>query len=393
VVAGAVATTVRRRVVVGLLAWLAGLGAAVAVAHPESCPAPTTGATTDAVRAAVGWIAANQAADGAFLYRYDRDTSSVLPGYNIVRHAGTLLALEQARGAGVTEATDVAERAFAWAARRETDLDGDRTALTGDTGATALLVAALVERRRIDGPTVAGDEHLRHLGRFLAGAVTDDGAVVARWDLDSDEPIAGSRSPYFTGEVLWALSRLHAELPAEGWDEPARRISRYLATERDDAERRFPPVSDHWGSYAFAEMAAWPDAPTDGVLSEDELAYARRQAGLFGVKARFVLQQRRSGIVRLTRGPGALTAGIGTVGEGLGGVWRLAREDLDLDVDRDVVADRLACVAGVLVERQVHSTDPALDGAWFRLGITQVDDEQHAISALLAALPVLEARP
>lgn len=389
---GAVGTTVRRRVAAGLLAWLAGLGVAVAVAHPEACPVPTAAATLDSVRAAVGWIGANQAPDGAFRYRYDRTTGSVLPGYNIVRHAGTLLALEQARGAGVTAATEVADRALAWAARRETDLDGGRTALTGDTGATALLVTALVEQRRIDGATTAGDAHLRRLGRFLAGTVTSDGAVVARWDLAADRPVTGSRSPYFTGEVLWALARLHAELPTEGWDEPTRRISRYLATERDDAERRFPPVADHWASYAFAEMATWPDAPAGGVLSAAELAYASRQAGLFGIKARVVLQQRPSGLARLTRGPGVLTAGIGTVGEGLGGLWRLARADRDLEVDRATVAERLVCVAGLLVDRQVRSPDPALDGAWFRLGVTQVDDEQHAISALLAAWPVLAER-
>ena len=46
----------------------------------------------------------------------------------------------------------------------------------------------------------------------------------------------------------------------------------------------------------------------------------------------------------------------------------------------------------MLVHRQTHSDDPRTDGAWFRLGVTQVDDEQHAISALLAALPVIEAR-
>ena len=45
----------------------------------------------------------------------------------------------------------------------------------------------------------------------------------------------------------------------KGWDVPARRISTYLATERDDAERRFPPVSDHWGAYAWDEISAWPD--------------------------------------------------------------------------------------------------------------------------------------
>ena len=86
----------------------------------------------------------------------------------------------------------------------------------------------------------------------------------------------------------------------------------------------------------------------------------------------------------------ALTAGLGTLGEGLGGIHRLAERDPDLDVDRDDVAARLACVAGMLVARQTQSDDPRLDGAWFRNDITQVDDQQHAISALLAATAVLE---
>lgn len=375
----------------GVLAWIGGLGAAVAVAHPESCPPAGTESAVDAVRAAVDWLGANQADDGAFLYRYDRDAGAVLPGYSTVRHAGTLLALEQARGAGIDEAADIADRGLAWVEQQLTRLDGGREALTGSTGATALLALALIERRRIDGST-AHDARLRRLGRFLEGTVTADGAVVATWDLGADRPIAGSRSPFFTGEVLWALAALHAELPTEGWDAPARRVSRYLVTQRDDVERRFPPVSEHWGSYALAEMAGWPGAPDDGVLSADELAYAHRQAGLFGLQARFESQRRPAGVVRLTRGPVALPAGIGTVGEGLGGVWRLAALDEDLDVDREAVGDRLVCVAGMLVERQVHSDDPRLDGAWFRLGVTQVDDQQHAISALLAALPVLEER-
>jgi hypothetical protein len=378
-------------VATGVLAWVGALGSALALAHPESCPAPSPEATLTAARAAVGWTATNQAPDGRFLYRYDGDAGVVVPGYNIVRHAGTLLALEQARAAGIDEATPAAERGHQWAASRVTSFDGDRAALTGDTGATALLVVALVERRQVD-PSEVDDDQLRRLGRFLATTVTEDGAVVARWDVAADRPIAGTRSPFFTGEVLWALARLHATFPTEGWDEPTHRVARYLTTRRDDVERRFPPVSDHWGSYALAEMAAWPNAPAQGVLSDDQLAYARRQAGLFGVQTRFESQRRPTGIVRLTRGPFALTAGIGTVGEGLGGVWRLAATDPDLELDHAVVGERLACVAGMLVARQTHSDDPRLDGAWFRLGVTQVDDEQHAISALLAALPALEER-
>jgi len=361
------------------LAWVGGLAVVAAAAHPEGCPGVTVEEVRASAQAGIDWIAENQDANGRFLYRYDRDEHEVLPGYNYVRHAGTLLALEQADAAGLDRAGDAAERATDFAVDELTELAEGRWAFTADTGGTGLLVAAMVEHRRATG-SEAHDPLLRGLGRFLVGTVTDEGAVVARWDLAADEPVAGSRSPFFTGEVLWALARLHAEFPAEGWDEPARRISAYLATERDDVERRFPPVSDHWGAYGWDEISAWP-----AELTDEERAYAERQAGLFGLQVRYESQRRADGIAHLTRGPFALTAGVGTLGEGLGGIHRLAERDPDLDVDRDDVADRLACVAGILVERQTRSEDPRLDGAWFRQGITQVDDQQHAISALLAA--------
>lgn len=377
------ARTVRGRVGTGLLAWVGAVAVLAAAAHPESCPAPTAAEARAAARAGVGWIAANQAADGQFLYRYDRDGREVLPGYNTVRHAGTLLALEQAGREGLTDAATAADRGRDWALHRLTALGDERSALTADTGASALLAAALVEHRRATGST-AHDDTLRSLGRFLATTVTPQGAVVARWDLLTDEPVTGTRSPFFTGEILWALARLHTEFPDEGWDEPARRISAYLATRRDDAERRFPPVSDHWGAYGWDEISAWP-----ADLTPDERAYAERQAGLFGVQVRYESQRRPAGLVRWTRGPLALGAGLGTLGEGLGGIRRLAGRTAALDVDREAVDERLACVAGLLVRRQAHSHDLRVDGAWFRLGVTQLDDQQHAVSALLAALPVL----
>lgn len=373
----------RGRLAAGGLAWAGAFVVVAVAAHPESCPPATATQAREAAQDGVDWIAANQRADGSFLYRYDEDEGD-LGGYNIVRHAGTLLALEQAAAAGL-DVGDSADRATEWAVDRLTELGDDRLALTADTGATGLLVAALVERRQVD-PGAVDDDLLRSLGAFLATTVTEGGAVTARWDLEADEPVAGSRSPFFTGEIMWALARLHAALPGEGWDEPARRISTYVVTERDDAERRFPPVSDHWGAYGWDEISAWPAELTDA-----ELAYTERQAGLFGLQTRYESQRREDGSARLLRGPYALPAGLGTLGEGLGGIRRLAAREPDLDVDRDTVDERLACVAGMLVERQTHSDDPRLDGAWFRLGVTQVDDQQHAVSALLAALPILES--
>ncbi len=373
-----------RRVGAGALAWVGGLAVVAAAAHPEGCPTVTATEARAAAQGGVSWLAANQEPSGRFLYRYDRDEAAILPGYNDVRHAGALLALEQAAAAGLDDAAAGAAGATRYAVGELTRLADDRAAFTADTGGTGLFVAALVEHRRATGST-ENDALLGDLGRFLASTVTEEGAVVAFWDLAADEPVEGSRSPFYTGEVLWALARLHAEFPDEGWDEPARGIAAYLATARDDVERRFPPVSEHWGAYAWDEIAAWP-----ADLTPDERAYARRQAGLFGLQVRYESQRRASGLVRWTRGPYALPSGVGTLGEGLGGIRRLAAQDPDLEVDRATVDERLACVAGMLVTRQAHSDDPRVDGAWFRPGITQVDDQQHAVSALLAALPALE---
>lgn len=382
------ARTVARRVGAGCLAWALGLGVAGAVAHPESCPAPTRAAAGAAVVAGVAWLGVNQRPDGRFLYRYDRERQEVVPGYVVTRHAGTLLALEQARALGVPGAGATADRGTRWALDELTSLGADRAALSDDVGATALLTAALVERSHAVRDH-RDDQLLGRLGRFLSGAVAEDGAVTATWDLAADRPVIDSRSPFTTGEVLWALARLHAELPGQGFDGSALRVSRYLATRRDDVERRFPPVSDHWASYGFAEMAAWPGRQAPA-LTGDDLAYAHRQAGLFGLQARFESQRRDHGLVRLTRGERALTSGIGTVGEGLGGIERLAEADARFDVDRGALDRRLACVASLLVSRQSHGGGGRVDGAWFRAGVTQVDDQQHAISALIAALPVLE---
>lgn len=374
------------RVGAGVLAWVGGLAVVATVAHPESCPAATADEAEAAVAAAVGWLAGNQHPDGAFLYRWDRDDDRDLGGYNIVRHAGTMMALEQAAAAGIEpEAAEAAAAAgLRWARSRLTHFDDGRVAFGAETGASALLVAALSVHRRATGDE-ANDLLLQGLGRFLAGTVTPTGAVVATWDLLADEPVAGSRSPFFTGETLWALARLRGDFPDGPWAEPARRVSTYTVTERDDAERRLPPVSDHWFSYGITEIADWPVT-----LSADELAYARRQAGLFSLQTRYESQRRTSGPVRYTRGPTALGAGLGTLAEGMSNLVRLDGEQPIPDFDRATAAERARCAAGMLVDRQVHSDDVHTDGAWFRLGVTQVDDQQHAISALLDALPLLE---
>jgi hypothetical protein len=151
------------------------------------------------------------------------------------------------------------------------------------------------------------------MGRFLAGMVEPSGAVLAEWDPATGEPVPDLYSLFFTGEAYWALVLLDRAFPGDGWDVPARAISRYLATERDRAEEWFPPVSDHWGALGLAELAAGGTA-----LDDDERAQARRLAGIFGIQVRYESQRTGEGLNLLLRGHRALGAGVGNLGEGLG---------------------------------------------------------------------------
>ena len=108
-----------------------------------------------------------------------------------------------------------------------------------------------------------------------------------------------------TPEAVDFLALLHRTFPEEGWDGVADRIGAYLATSRDEVEGHWPPIPDHWAAYGQAETAEFADR-SDPPLSDDELDYAREQAGQFGMQARYLGQQRCPDCHRFCRrlGPG-----------------------------------------------------------------------------------------
>lgn len=388
----------------GVLAWLlVGAGLRLVVLQPERCGDPTI----DSVRAAAGrtvdWLTVNQRDDGSWLYRYDRATGRDLGSYNTVRHAGVIASLEQAATSGFDRAATAADRGTAWALARTVELPGAGRALADrpeagsvTSGATALWVAGLVERRERTGdPT--HDELLGDLGRFLASMVTPDGAVLGRFDRDAGQPVPRSWSQFYTGEVFWALARLHRTFPQGGFGEPAERIAHYVATERDDVEGWWPTIPDHWAAYGFATLASWPERDGPRPLDHEHVTYLRHQAELQSLQIRYESQRTESWWTHLTRGRPTLGAGLGTIGEALDQLWVVAGSDDRLADLRPAIAERARCTAGVMVERQVDDVDagrwPDPDrarGAFFQFDVTQMDDQQHTLSALLYALPVLE---
>ena len=391
----------------GTRLWRAGLTltllialAFALVAPPEHCPTVTTAELRRSAQATVDWFVRNQETDGDWLYLYDAENDSASSEYNTVRHAGVTMGLYQAAAAGLPGAQRSADRGIDWALDRLIERDG-WAALDSqgeiDTGASALLVAGLAIRREATGE-MRYDDLLRRLGRFLQAQTEPSGAVLASYDATRGAPVAGEYSKYFTGEAYWALARLHRVFPGEGWGETADRVGAYLATSRDEVEDHWPPIRDHWAAYGMAETVVFPER-SHPPLNEDEVGYARRQAELFGGQVRGI-SQRYGPWGGLVRGGYVPRGGAyGVIGEALTGWWLAAREEPRLADLRDAVAERATCIAGLAVSAQSDRTDAAdaarperVEGAWFRDGETRMDDQQHALAALLRTIPIVEAR-
>ena len=124
-------------------------------------------------------------------------------------------------------------------------------------------------------------------------------------------------------EVLHGRGLLGARAPSpafpdEGWGEAADRIGAYLATSRDEVEDHWPPIPDHWAAYGLSETVEFPERGRPP-LTDDELDYARRQAELFGVQARWLSQRSGPG-ARSVRGGDAPRGGwYGVIDEALTG--------------------------------------------------------------------------
>jgi small neutral amino acid transporter SnatA (MarC family) len=386
--------------------WRAGLTLAlliavtfVVVAPPERCPSVGVRDLRRSAQASVDWFVRNQKPDGTWLYLYDAGDNSAAADYNVVRHTGAAMGLYRAAAEGLPRALRSADRGTEWALHRLLERDGwAAVEWEGevDTGATALLVAGLVLRREATSDT-RYDDVLGRLGRFLVAQTEPSGAVLASYDAAARAPVAGDYSKYFTGEAYWALALLHRAFPGEGWGEAADRIGAYLATSRDEVEDYWPPIPDHWAAYGLAETVEFPERGRPP-LTEHEVAYARRQAELFGGDVRWV-SQRFGPWGRFVRGSHVPRGGgYGVIGEGLTGLWLAAREEPRLADLRDPIAERATCIAGLAVSAQSDHEDAAdaarperVEGAWFRDGETRMDDQQHALAGLLRTIPIVEA--
>jgi len=372
--------------------WLlAAAGVRVFVVQHENCGTVTDASLRHAIDETIGWATRTQADDGRWIYRYDATNDRDVGVYEMVRHAGLIASLDQAAAAGFESARVPAQRADAYARTQLVQRDG-WIALAGgepstpiDVGASALWLVALTYESPPDLETMRG------LARFLAVNVAANGSVAERWDPATGRPIPDTYSPFYTGETMWALTRLHRLAPADGWDKLADRILHYVATERDQVEGWFPPIPDHWVSHALAEITTWRR------LDHDELDYARRIGALESLQIRYESQRTNSWFSKLTRGPQALGAGVGAMTEALAALWSASGSDRQLRHEHDTFGERAKCAAAQLVARQITARDAQqyarpdlVQGTWLHGGITQIDDQQHSMSGLLGTLEITD---
>ncbi len=386
----------RRLLAYVALLVLGALALRVAVVPAEICPAVTPAEARRAISEAADWLERGVQPGGRYTYGYDRELDLVSEDYNITRHAGVMLSLYQLAGeTGDAEALAAARHGLPFV-RANLLHNGDWTAFAGpgqdaQLGASGLLTIALVQRRLTTGDE-GEDELLRRLGRFLAAQQQPDGSVLGRWSRATQAPVPGEWATFGTGQALFSFALLDELFPGEGWGMHARRLVRYVATRRDDVEGHMLTFADHWTAYGLAELGP-------AGLGEPEIAYARELAGILGLNSRLESQSGRGGLNRIVRGEPASGAGLGTTIEGLAALRRLSLADSRLSDLTENLTARLRCTAGRSADRQIDPVEaeeaprPELArGAWFSEdGYTQMDDQRHPLSGLLAALPVLEA--
>ena len=369
----------RRRWLLGqVILWGVGIAVLrVAVVPAESCPPVSRASVASAIDAGADWLVRGQRPDGRFLYAYRSDSDEASSDYNTTRHAGVMDALYRAgrvsaADAGLRYARENLVRHAGWTAFAPAGEEAS-------SGTNALLLAALIHRRQLTGER-RYDSLAHRLARFLVAQTQADGSVLLLWDTSTERPVPGVFGQFSTGETFYALALMGEEFPGEGWDSYAHRIAAYLATRRDEAEGYALRQADHWAAYGLAELA--PSGLTDA-----EAEYARWLAGYFGFLVRFDSQHVGT---FLEDGLGS-GADLGVVGEGTAALWRVAGTDPRLADLRGDLGERVSCQAGILVERQTPpaNPNPSERGAWFKDSYSQMDDQQHAIAALMAAQEVL----
>src|SRR5690606_31073065 len=107
---------------------------------------------------------------------------------------------------------------------------------------------------------------------------------------------------------------------------------------------------------------------------------------IVGIQVRGESTRWAGGLQQAIRQGPAMGSGVGTLGEAGAGLLRAVGPEGAPGLER-----RVRCVAGVPGARPGDDGPEVVRGAWFADGVSRMDDQQHALSALVLAEPTLAA--
>ena len=371
--------------------WLLTIGSLRAtLLAAEICPSSSKEELYFSAQEAANWISQNQSDDGRYLYEVtisEEGNPIISDGYNLVRHAGTTMALYQIVEEGDYQYLEAADAGLKYLLDRSVSNEEILAVAEGSANAklgTASLLAISLIKRRAATNDEKYDNALKKIGSFILEMQREDGSMLYYWDQGTSSPVSGITSLFATGEALWALASLHNLFPENDWDKAAFLTLDYMATQRDEDENVWPrPWADQWAAYSLNEMSKWG-------LSEIHINYARELAAQFGIAVRWE-SQRNGGLDGLVHSPEPIAAGQGTWLEAIGMLHQLAENESRLEDLKSPLKDRLLCGAGRMRVKQTTGTGVVeFDGGWFTGGTSRVDGQQHALSGLLFAASSLD---
>jgi len=221
-------------------AWVQGPEGPLRMLRHSVDPGPVT-AKLVRERVALGarYLIDHQRADGLFDYEWDA-RSGQLRGedYSLLRHAGTTYSLFQSSAFEAGEAArDAAVRGLELMRKQTRHAagqparcyleDGDQVPL----GGAAIALLALTEQAR-HHPADADRDWMLCLGEHLRAETDDRGDMRSFYAEPGRHRQNDTRSVYFPGEAVLALTRLNEVEPDPRWLDTALRAARYLSQER-----------------------------------------------------------------------------------------------------------------------------------------------------------------
>ena len=250
----------RRQFHLILWTWLLWL----ALFQIENCPAAPILVDRERLlsqaKLSAGYLVRSVRPDGSFVYRYDLKKNVEEPGYNILRHAGTIFAMADLYGefhdpkmkAGMDRTISFLEKQLVPGFGNDSKSLLVREGAAVKLGGNGLALVALAEYSKATG-SKDKREVMEKLALGILSFQEPSGRFKSKLFYPSGKD-SGFVSEYYPGEALLGLVRLNQLFPDPRWLAAAERGADWLISVRDQGKGLPQLPHDHWLLYALSDL-------------------------------------------------------------------------------------------------------------------------------------------